>query len=116
MKKLFLSILAMVSMSLAHAKSTEYPGCAVTLDSPVITVDVEKDHVIDVCLQDTKPKIDLVVLGDDANWRVAVGSSRDIVYITTNAASGGTNVLIYLDGEPEVRYEVRLRAVKMLTE
>jgi len=100
--------------SFANAESVKHPGCTVILDSPVKTASVEQGHVIDACLSDSTQQIDRVIIGNSADWSFKVGSTKDIVYVTSDTSNGGTNMLIYLKGETKVRYELRLRAQTML--
>lgn len=113
--RVLLSILAMTAASLTHAETVKHPGCAVVLDAPVKSITVEQGHIIDVCLSDPTQQVERIVLGQPQDWRFDVGSSKDIIYFTPLESHGGTNALIYLKGEPEARYELRLRSKTMLS-
>lgn len=115
MKKLLIQCaiaVAALASPLACAESPTHPGCALVLGEPVRTIHVEKEHTIDVCLPEGSAQIDRIVLGQAQQWQVVIGKTKDIAYITPLNADGATNALVYLKGEPEVRYELRLRAVK----
>lgn len=85
--------------------------CAVVLDSQVKTINVEKNHVIDVCGDSKSNVIEWYVLGDEAHWRVELDKSKTILYIAPRVEGAATNILIYLSGDTMPRYELKLRSI-----
>lgn len=113
MKKLALSIIAMACVTLVHAQSPAKIKCAAILDEPVTSVAVEKDHIIDVCLHDANLQIEKIAIGNPKDWNVDISKASNVAYIWALKSSGGSNVLVYVKGQDDARFELRLRAIPM---